>query len=96
MYPDVSTLDLRLPRGQLETAGETIRFDGPHTPATGVIVLRFRDDVDDPRRVWEESAEWLTSFMHLSLPDGETAIRVPTDQTLILEGPVDPEAVFTR
>lgn len=94
MYPDISNLNLRLPREQIETAGETIHFDGPHSPATGVIVLRFRDDVDDPRHTWEDSSEWLTSFMGLSFDEPDPEIRMPSDQTLIMQGPVDPEAVF--
>mgnify|MGYP005854711037 CR=1 FL=1 len=94
VYPDISELNLRLSGDRLETAGETLRFDGQHTPATGIVVLRFRDGVDDPKGVWEESSEWLTSFMRLSLPDHEVEIRVPSDRTLVLEGPVDPETVF--
>lgn len=94
VYPDVSELNLRFPRDRLETAGETLRFDGQHDPATGVVVLRFRDDVDDPRRVIEESSKWMTSFMTLSLPGRETEIRAPSEQALVLEAPVDPEAIF--
>lgn len=94
VYPDVSVLSQRILRDQLVTAGETLRFDGRHEPATGVMVLRFSNDVDDPRRVLEESSGSLTSFLTFSPQAQESEIRVSSDRTLVLEKPVDPETVF--
>ncbi len=95
VYPNVSELNPRLPRKQIEIAGEALLFDGQYEPVMGVIVLGFRDDIDDPRRVIEESSEHMTSFTRLSLRDHETEIRAPSNRILILEGPADPEAVFS-
>lgn len=94
VYPDVSELNPRISREQIETAGEALLFDGQHEPATGVIVLRFRDDIDDPKGVWEDSSESLTSFTNISFGDHETEVRVPGEQILVLEGSADPEKVF--
>jgi hypothetical protein len=92
VYPEISTLDLRLPTKPLETAGETLLLDDQQTPATGVIVLRMEEDVTDPKRVVEESFDIMTSFMTLSLQTPE--IRLRGDRTVILNAAVDPETVF--
>jgi hypothetical protein len=87
VYPKVSAMNLRLKK-RIKAAGEALLFDDKQNTATGVNVLKLYDDIDNPRQTVRESYDLMTRFMDLSIEDPD--MRIPTDQTVVLSGVIEP------
>jgi hypothetical protein len=87
VYPKVSAMNLRLKK-RIKAAGEALLFDDQQNTATGVNVLKLYDDIDNPRQTVRESYDIVTRFMDLTIQNPD--LRIPTDQTVVLNGPLKP------